>query len=224
MPVEAFPNPSSAGDDGIVAVGGDLHPQSLMMAYRQGIFPWPMEGLPLVWFCPKERGILVFEKLTISKSFRKILQNHSFKITKDEAFEEVIHQCAVVPRKDHSENAIDRDSKTWITEELEQAYVHFHELGHAHSFEVWRNGKLVGGIYGVAVEGVFSAESMFHKVDNASKVCLVHLIEHLKTAGATWMDIQMVTPHMELLGASVMSRDDFLEKLAMTQSQKLKLF
>ncbi len=225
MPVLRFPDPRLAGPEGLVALGGDLHPESLLLAYRQGIFPWPMEGYPLAWFCPPRRGILEFARLHLPRSLKAFLKKHPYRLTIDTAFEEVIAHCADVPRPGQP-GSVDpgETAHTWITDEMERAYLEFHRLGHAHSAECWEGDELVGGVYGVEVAGVFAGESMFHTRPNASKVALLHLVQHLTERGAGWMDIQMVTPHMQRLGARELDRDDFLELLGRTQGLGLRLF
>lgn len=202
--------------DDIVAVGGVLSTESLIKAYRQGIFPWPIDGLPLTWFCPVKRAILDFSKMRISKSLTKLKSRHRWTITRDQNFREVIQECANTPRPGQD--------GTWITPELLDAYVQLHRDGFAHSFEVWNGNELVGGIYGVDADGAFSAESMFFREPGASKIALMALIDHLKTHGATWIDIQVMTPHMEKLGAHEISRPDFLKLLRLTRSKSIILF
>lgn len=216
MPIREFPPHELADENGILAVGGDLHPESLLLAYRSGIFPWPMEGAPLLWFSPPERGIVFFSDLHIPKSLEKARRKSTFRITHDQAFEKVIRECADVPRPGQS--------GTWITEPMLEAYVRLHELGHAHSFEVWDGEDLVGGIYGVDADGAFAAESMFYDQPYASKIALLALIDHMKSRGATWLDIQVMTPHMEKLGARLIEREQFHRLLSETRKQGLILF
>lgn len=212
MPIVRFPDPKEAGPDGLLAVGGDLHPISLMNAYRQGIFPWPIEeGEPLLWFSPPERGVLDFSEIHIPKSLKKFLKKNSFRISFDEAFDQVIEACA-------------SGRPTWITNELTEAYKVFHREGHAHSVEVWDGDELVGGLYGVESDGSFTGESMFHLRPNTSKLALLKLAEHLQTRGLHWMDIQVMTPHMKALGAKLIPRKEFLNRLVLTRSQGLRLF
>jgi leucyl/phenylalanyl-tRNA---protein transferase len=197
-----FPNPESADETGLVAVGGDLKVETLVNAYSKGIFPWPHPGFPLLWFSPKERGVIFFEKLHIPTSLKKFLKKTSFKITFDRAFAEVMKACAEVPRPGQD--------GTWVTDEMKDAYLKFHKKGYAHSVECWDGEKLAGGLYGVWVGGAFVGESMFFKKDNASKMCLLSLIEFLKTQGHEWMDVQMVTPVVEMLGGEYISQKKFL--------------
>jgi leucyl/phenylalanyl-tRNA--protein transferase len=204
-----------AGD--IILFGGEMSAENLRRAYRLGIFPWHIEGLPLPWFCPEWRAILEFDELHVSRTLKKEQKKTNFTFTIDKAFREVIKNCAGVKRS-HEEG-------TWITKEFIQAYIELHEEGAAHSIEAWdKNGELVGGLYGVDAGGTFAGESMFHLRPNASKLALLHLIEHLKSRGASWLDIQVMTPHMEAFGARDISRNDFLIKLEKALAKGLKLF
>lgn len=216
MPFRRFPDPDSATRDGLVAVGGDLHPDTLRQAYRQGIFPWPTPGLPLLWFSPPERGILEFADLHVPRSLARARRRHPFHLTVDADFAGVIRGCAETPRPGQD--------GTWITGEIIEAYERLHGLGIAHSVEARDAGRLVGGIYGVAVDGAFAAESMFYRAPNASKLALLHLIEHLGSRGLDWLDIQVLTPHMARLGARGVARDRFLARLAATRARGLQLF
>jgi leucyl/phenylalanyl-tRNA--protein transferase len=219
MPIARFPDPEHASRDGIIGVGGDLHPDSLKLAYSQGIFPWPHPGYPLLWFCPDPRAILEFERLHISKSLRsarRLALRNGWSFTVDHAFADVIRLCAQVPRFGQQ--------GTWITPEMEAAYLEFHRLGHAHSVESWHDGVLAGGIYGVDAGGAFAAESMFHLQSNSSKLALLHLIDHLAQRGLNWIDIQVLTPHLEFLGARAIRRHEFLQRLASTRQRGLRLF
>jgi leucyl/phenylalanyl-tRNA---protein transferase len=202
--------------DGIVALGGPLNTTNLLRAYCSGIFPWPINEHILPWCCPEERGLLDFNELHIPRRLARIRRQSTFQFTIDRAFAEVIGYCATVQRKG--------ESSTWITRQMMRAYCELHRQGHAHSVEVWEGAELVGGVYGVDACGSFSGESMFQLRSNASKLALLFLIEHLKERGLDWMDIQMVTPHLEALGARVVSREAFLERLAATQRRKLILF
>jgi leucyl/phenylalanyl-tRNA---protein transferase len=203
--------------DDIVAVGGNLEPQVLVEAYRRGVFPWPIDGLPVLpWFCPKERAILDFNLIHTPRSLRRAVKQTVFRCTVDAAFEQVIEHCAAVPRPGQD--------GTWITPELMKAYKDLHHMGYAHSVEAWDGDTLVGGVYGVEVDGYVSAESMFHAAPNASKIALLHLVDHLRKASLDWMDIQVMTPHMQALGAVVISRKRFLERLARTRARGLSPF
>ncbi|MEY4616669.1 MAG: leucyl/phenylalanyl-tRNA--protein transferase [Pseudomonadota bacterium] len=212
MAVIRFPDPRMASDEGIVAIGGDLSVKTLLAAYSEGIFPWPHEGYPLLWFCPWERGVLEFKNLHISKSLQKLDKKTNWTWTVDRAFDEVIGACAEVPRPGQS--------GTWITEDVLSSYRKFHLAGYAHSLEVWEKGDLVGGIYGVFVKNVFSAESMFFKKSNASKWALWKLVNFLQTRGLEWIDVQMVTTVCEHFGARLISQQEFLEKVRKSQAKQ----
>jgi len=199
--------------DGIVALGGPLTTTNLLRAYCRGIFPWPIDDI-VPWCCPEERGILEFNELHVPRRLART--RHNFHFTIDGAFPQVISYCATVKRK--------HESGTWITRQMIRAYCELHRQGHAHSVEVWEDAELVGGMYGVDACGSFSGESMFSLRSDASKLALLFLIDHLKERGLDWIDIQMVTPHLEALGAKDVSRADFLAKLAATQKRQLTLF
>jgi len=216
MVIRRFPDPQKAPAEGILAVGGDLEVDSLVLAYGQGIFPWPIEDLGLAWFCPDPRAILNFSTLHIPQSLKKVQRKSRYSLSIDRAFAEVISACSSQPRPGQD--------GTWITPEIEAAFVNFHDAGFAHSVEVWDGRDLVGGLYGVCVKGVFCAESMFHVQPNTSKIALLFLVDYLKTKGADWLDIQVMTPHMSRLGATEISRGNFLQRLAQTQALGLKLF
>ncbi|MBI5245179.1 MAG: leucyl/phenylalanyl-tRNA--protein transferase [Elusimicrobia bacterium] len=216
MPIEAFPDPREATPEGIVAVGGDLHPRSLVLAYRSGIFPWPHPNLPLLWFCPTRRAILEFKDLHVARSLAQADKRLAFDYTVDSGFREVISACASAQRPGQG--------GTWITPAMREAYLRLHRLGRAHSVEVREEGRLVGGIYGVDADGAFSGESMFYLKPYASKLALLRLIEHLESRGLDWLDIQVMTPHMKAMGAKEIPREEFLEKLSRTRAKGLKLF
>jgi leucyl/phenylalanyl-tRNA---protein transferase len=201
----------------IIGFGGEMTVENLRNAYRRGIFPWTIEGLPLPWFCPEQRAILEFSELHVPKSLKKEWKKTDFTFTIDKSFRRVIESCSRVERS--------HESGTWITKNFIESYTKFHEAGDAHSIEVWDNsGNLVGGLYGVDAGGVFCGESMFFIKPNASKLALLFLIEHLKQCGSTWLDVQVMTPHFEVLGAREIDREKFLDKLESTQAQNLKFY
>ncbi|HLK11453.1 MAG TPA: leucyl/phenylalanyl-tRNA--protein transferase [Candidatus Binatia bacterium] len=200
----------------LVAVGGELRPEVLLAAYRRGIFPWPAEGMPMLWFSPAERAIVEFDRLHLGRTLARARRRSTLRFTVDAAFAAVIGACATVPRPGQQ--------GTWITPEVIAAYVRLHRRGVAHSVEAWHGSRLAGGIYGVAIDGAFSAESMFHREADASKLALVHLVEHLQARGLDWMDVQVLTPHLERLGARTIPRAAFLARLARTRARGLRLF
>lgn len=197
-----FPDPQLAEEDGLLAVGGDLSPGRLLLAYRSGIFPWYSDDTPILWYSPHERFVLFPDELKVSKSMRQVIRSGKFRVTFDAAFADVIVNCANAER-------IDQDG-TWITNDMQQAYIKLHELGHAHSVEVWLGGELAGGLYGVQVGNVFCGESMFSKVSNASKLALISLCQ---TGKYQMIDCQVYTDHLASLGAGMISRERYLEWL-----------
>lgn len=201
----------------MVGVGDDLSPDTLLWAYQHGIFPWPMDGYPLLWFCPPMRAVLDFDKIYVSERLARARRRSSFTYTLDTAFDAVIARCRHSPRPGQP--------GTWITPAVQTAYRQLHRLGQAHSAEVWdADGSLVGGLYGVSAGGVFCGESMFHSASNASKFALLFLCEHLGSRGSQWIDIQVMTPHLAALGATEISRGEFLDRLEQEQSRRLTLF
>jgi len=206
----------STSSDDIVALGGNLEPETLRQAYRSGVFPWPADDLPLLWFCPRERAILEFARLHVGRSLARARRQTRLAFTIDSAFEEVIVRCAEEPRPGQD--------GTWITDEMIEAYIRLHDLGVAHSVEAWQGDRLVGGLYGVDTDGAFSAESMFYHEPYASLLALLHLFDHLRARGAEWIDIQVMTPHMERLGARIITRREFLDLLRRTRAHGLSLF
>ncbi len=201
-----FPPVESASPEGLLAVGGDLRPERLLLAYRRGIFPWYSDGQPILWWSPDPRAVLFPEKLKVSRSLRKTLRTGKFTVTLDTCFREVMTACAQ-PRPQ-------RAGGTWITPAMIEAYVKLHELGHAHSAEVWREKTLVGGLYGVAFGGVFFGESMFARETDASKVAFATLVRQLARWGGTLIDCQQYTAHLARFGAEEIRRDRFLQLLA----------
>jgi len=178
-----FPPVEEASPEGFLAIGGDLSPERLLLAYKSGIFPWFSDDEPIVWWSPDPRMVLFPEDLKISKSMRQILRKNAFKVTYNKAFSGVIDACAKIYRPGQED--------TWITEDMKTAYIKLHELGHAISVEVWQHNELVGGVYGVDLGHIFCGESMFSKVSNASKFGFIHLVERLKENGCQLIDCQM---------------------------------
>jgi leucyl/phenylalanyl-tRNA--protein transferase len=203
-----FPNPEDATADGLLAIGGDLSVGRLLLAYNSGIFPWFEDDQPILWWSPDPRMLLFPEKFKVSKSLRKTLKSEKFRITFNKNFAEVIKYCANTQRKGQA--------GTWITNEMQKAYVALHKAGHAVSIEVWENDKLVGGLYGIDLprKKVFCGESMFSLVNDASKVAFYHLSEYLKTKDYKFIDCQIYNEHLESLGAEEIDRSIFLAFLS----------
>lgn len=201
----SFPPPHLAIKEGLLAVGGDLSHERLLLAYRNGIFPWYSEGEPILWWSPDPRLVLYPGELRISRSLRRVIKRKRFHITFDEAFEDVIQACAGAKRS-YGEG-------TWITVEMKAAYCEFHRQGHAHSVEAWQDEKLVGGLYGVSIGRAFFGESMFSRVSNASKVAFATFVENLKQLNFELIDCQVRTDHLIRFGAREVSRKVFLEQL-----------
>ena len=201
----------------VVSFGDPLTQENLRDAYRKGIFPWHMDGVPLPWYCPEKRAILRFKDLHIPRSLEKERRKNKFTFTVDKEFIAVITECSKAPREGQK--------GTWITAGFVDAFAKLHESGMAHSVEAWdEGGDLAGGLYGVDAGGVFCGESMFFKQPNASKLALLFLIDHLKKRGSTWIDVQVMTPHMRALGATEISRKEFLRRLKESQGFDLNLF
>ena len=210
-----FPDPRYARGD-IVALGEDLSVETLREAYRKGIFPWPHDDLPLPWFSPRRRAVVFFDELHVGRSLRKSANRGKFRFTIDAAFDRVIEACAAASRPEQD--------GTWIAPKIVEAYQAFHRAGDAHSVEAWEGDELVGGLYGVDAGGVFTGESMFHQRSDASKLAVLFLAEHLAGRGATLLDCQVLTPHMEALGAREIPRARFLDALATAQATGRSLF
>jgi leucyl/phenylalanyl-tRNA--protein transferase len=211
MAIVDFPPVETADEHGLLALGGDLEIDSLLLAYSRGIFPWPIsEDYPLAWFSPNPRGILLYDKLHLSKSFRKFLKHNPYEIKFNTNFESVILNCARVKRH-HQES-------TWITDDIVTAYIELYRAGYAYSVETYLDDRLVGGVYGVCINNFFSGESMFHTEDNASKVALVSLLHTLHQREIGWLDTQMVTPVVQSLGGIEIEREIYLKMLTKSLS------
>jgi leucyl/phenylalanyl-tRNA--protein transferase len=210
--------PDPADELGLVALDYNLSPERLVSAYRHGIFPWPDSSpfSPIPWVCPPHRAILEFDRLHVPRNLRKAQRVAKLEFTIDQAFESVIAACAAAARPGQR--------GTWITPAMVSAYIGLHRLGHAHSVEAWSGDDLVAGLYGVTAAGVFTGESMFHRIDDGSKLCVLHLVGHLQARGSTWLDIQQLTRHFALLGAHEITRAEFLERLAHERKAGKKLF
>jgi leucyl/phenylalanyl-tRNA--protein transferase len=194
-------DPESADEFGLVGVGGELEPDVLLSAYRQGVFPMYEEGEPVCWWSPDPRAVFDLDRLHVSRRLARTIRSGKFVVTFDQAFVGVMRGCAA------------RGEGTWVTSDMVQAYHRLHELGHAHSVEVWQRGELVGGVYGVSIGGLFAGESMFHRVSDASKVALVHLFERLRERGFVLFDTQIINDHTRGLGAYTISRSEYLARL-----------
>ncbi len=203
-----FPPVDSASTEGILAFGGDLSPERLLLAYRSGIFPWFNIDEPIIWWSPNPRMVLFLDEIKVSKSMRNILNRNVFKVTFNQNFSAVIRNCQKIVRP--------RQDGTWISEQMISAYEKLHELGHAMSVEVWQDEVLVGGLYGVDLGHVFCGESMFSSVSNASKVAFVSLVNHLKSNQYQLLDCQVYNEHLASLGCREINRDDFIKLIKMT--------
>lgn len=201
----AFPEPNLADKSGLLAVGGDLSTERLILAYSSGIFPWYSEGDPIMWWSPDPRMILIPNDLKITKSLKQSINNKGFDVKFDTKFEKVISNCSKAPRTDQD--------GTWITEEMKQAYIRLHELGFAHSVETYFNGKLVGGLYGISLGKAFFGESMFFKKRDASKIALYFLVQKLIELDFHFIDAQIETDHLKSMGAQLVPRKEFLFSL-----------
>ena len=197
-----FPKPYLAEEDGLLAIGGDLSAERLLLAYNNGIFPWYSDETPILWYSPHERFVLFPEEIRISTSMKQLMKNGKFHITFNKAFSEVISNCSSSSRKD--------GPGTWITDEMKDAYINLHKLGIAYSVEVWENSELIGGLYGVEIDLTFCGESMFSKVSNASKLALIALCRSKKY---NMIDCQLHTPHLESMGGKMINRQHYLEIL-----------
>ena len=219
MSAPEWSSPDPADELGLVALDYNLSPERIISAYRHGIFPWPDSNpfSPIPWVCPPRRAILEFAELHVPRNLRKSQRTHaSLRFTIDAAFETVIRACAAAARPGQR--------GTWITPAMIGAYLEVHRRGHAHSIEAWDGDELVGGLYGVTAAGVFTGESMFHRMSDVSKLCVLFLIDHLRARNSTWLDIQQLTPHFVQLGAREISRAEFLAKLGAERIAARELF
>lgn len=199
-----FPPADQTTGDGIVAIGGDLSPNRLLLAYQKGIFPWYNEDEPPIWWCPDPRFVLFPNELRVSKSMKQLFRKEAFHVTYNKAFEEVIHNCGAT-REDFE--------GTWISNDIKEAYNTLHQMGYAMSAEAWLDNQLVGGLYGIKLGTVFFGESMFSTVSNASKYAFISLTKKLQQEGLTLIDCQIYTEHLESLGGRDMNRSDFLRHM-----------
>ena len=200
-----FPPVTEADEEGILAIGGDLSTQRLLLAYRNGIFPWYTDDEPIIWWCPNPRFVLFPDEIKISKSMRAVVKKQTYSFTINNCFNNVIKNCKTINREGQS--------GTWISEEVIDAYTNLHNLGYALSAETWKNNKLIGGLYGVKMGNIFFGESMFSLSPNASKFAFIQLVQHLKNEGVKLIDCQVYTNHLESLGAKMIDRNDFMRLL-----------
>lgn len=220
MAITAFPDVDQADEDGLLAIGGDLEIPSLKLAYSNGIFPWPVSHTsPLAWFAPDPRGILEFRDFHIPRRLTRELKKTNYRVSFNEDFGAVILGCA-------NSKTRKGQTDTWITNKIVQSYIDFHHAGNAYSVEVWDKDELVGGLYGVNIGRMVTGESMFFTKDNASKLALISIVEHLQSKGIEWLDTQMVTPIVESMGGKEISRDKFMGmlKASLIAPPNFKLF
>ncbi len=211
-PPGRFPDPNDYDAEGLVAFGGDLEPERLLLAYRSGVFPWYSEETVPLWWSPDPRALLDPAKLHVARSLQKTIRRGGFTLTWNACFERVMGECGR-----------GREQGTWILPEMLAAYVRLHELGHAHSLEVWQGERLVGGVYGVQVGALFAAESMFHRATDMSKVALVALVRSLFAAGVELFDVQFVTEHLASLGAYTIPRREYCRRVAVAAARRVDL-
>ncbi|WP_454782542.1 leucyl/phenylalanyl-tRNA--protein transferase [Legionella sp. WA2022007384] len=201
--IHFFPHPETSDDQGLLFIGGDLSPQRILQAYSQGIFPWYEPGTPILWWSPNPRLILIPTEFKLSRSLKKSLKK-SFRFTIDTAFKQVIAECAT---------SVDRINNTWITKEMIEAYTQLHIMGYAHSFEIWYENELVGGLYGLSLGHAFFGESMFHKMTDTSKIAFYYLSKMMSDWNYDFIDCQIPTNHLQSLGAKIVERREFLHML-----------
>ena len=217
MTILAFPPVDEADEHGLLAIGGDLEIDSLLLAYRSGIFPWPLDEETLAWFAPERRTVLFLDKLHIAQSLRKEQRRSKFTFAFNKNFEQVIEHCAEVKNRG-------KQRGTWITSDMIDAYCEFHRAGYCHSIECYEGEDLVGGLYGVSIGAMFAGESMFYRKPNASKLAFIYLCQYLSKRGLPWIDCQIMTPFLASFGAEEVSRAAFLKLLLEQTSRKLSVF
>jgi leucyl/phenylalanyl-tRNA--protein transferase len=207
MVIKRFPPIESADEHGLLAIGGDLEPESVILAYQSGIFPWPLDEETLAWFAPPERAVIFLDHFHISRRLRRTLNRGTFATKRDADFHTVMLRCAEVKNRGDQ-------GGTWITDEIINAYTMLHTMGYTHSFESYLDGELVGGLYGIQIGRFFAAESSFFRVSDASKVAMCAMVEYLRSQDISWFDCQMLTPFSEGFGAREIPRSDYMNLLA----------
>ena len=207
MVITRFPPVDSADEHGLLAIGGDLEPESVLLAYKSGIFPWPLDEETLAWFSPPDRAVLFLDEFHISRRLRRTLKSSRFTTKRDNDFRTVIQRCAEMKNRGDQEG-------TWITREIINAYTTLHSMGFTHSFESYLDGELVGGLYGIQIGRFFAAESSFFRVPEASKIAMCSMVEYLRDEGISWFDCQVITPFSEGFGAREISRHEYMRLLA----------
>ena len=217
MPILQFPPLETADEHGLIAIGGDLEVESLLLAYRNGIFPWPIHSDILSWFAPPMRAVLFFNQFHISRSLKKFRSNSDWEIKIDNDFDTVIRECAKIINRP-------TQSGTWITPQIIESYSRLHSAGFAHSIECYEGSDLVGGVYGVCINGFFAAESMFYRKPNASKLCIWHLVELLSSHGIEWIDCQVMSPFLATFGTTEITRDEFMKILPKALALEVRPF
>ena len=206
MVIRRFPPVESADEHGLLAIGGDLEAESILLAYRSGIFPWPVDSSTLAWFAPPERAIIFLDEFHLPRRLKRSLKSHSYTQRMDHDFNGVIKRCAEVVNRGEQDG-------TWITEDIIEAYAHLFQLGYCHSFESYLDNELVGGIYGIQIGRFFAAESSFFRAPDASKVAMLALVAYLRSRGTSWFDRQVLTPFSASFGAREIEREEYMELL-----------
>lgn len=222
MAIQLFPPVWAADEHGLLAVGGDLEPSSLLLAYKSGIFPWPLVGKELLWFAPPQRALLFLDSFHTPRRLKRTLRQNPAEIRVNTCFPEVISACATSTNRRNIQGRT--EAGTWITEQMIEGYIRLHEAGYCHSIECFRDGRLIGGLYGVAIAGMFAGESMFYREPEASKRCLCFLVDYLRQRGVPWIDCQQITPLLAQFGAVEVSREEFMGLLGEVLSRDVVLF
>jgi leucyl/phenylalanyl-tRNA--protein transferase len=207
MVIKRFPPVDSADEHGLIAIGGDLEPESVLLAYQSGIFPWPIDEETLAWFAPPQRAVIFLKEFYVSRRLRRTLKRSQFTTKRDNDFQTVILRCAEMKNRGEQDG-------TWITQDIVSAYTRLHTMGFTHSFETYLDGELVGGLYGIQIGRFFAAESSFFRVPDASKVAMCAMVEYLRSEEIPWFDCQVLTPFSEGFGAREVPRSDYMRLLA----------